>query len=282
MHRWRGAPRADYVVAAWPCRTLFDEQHGAEGDLHGERGRRARAAAVEPAARGSGDPRGGRRHGAADDPLRARRRPARGATHRRLRGAAAGGAVGAASGARAVVAARGRPRARGHRRRDRARAGGQGFAVRGHARTARRIDGVRCHAGDAMVLDAFLDGLDVLVSVAARTRRRRRASSNRTTLSAARRRRAPGERRPRQRARRGRPPAAARRGRLSGATLDVFRQEPLPPDHPFWRRPRDRVTPHVAGLTDAGRRPSRRSPPRSARLERGEPVTGVVDRTRGY
>lgn len=36
-------------------------------------------------------------------------------------------------------------------------------------------------------------------------------------------------------------------GRLAGAALDVFRQEPLPADHPFWRHPRIIVTPHVAG-----------------------------------
>lgn len=40
-------------------------------------------------------------------------------------------------------------------------------------------------------------------------------------------------------------------GQLSGATLDVFRQEPLPSEHPFWRHPKIRVTPHVASYIDA-------------------------------
>ncbi len=44
--------------------------------------------------------------------------------------------------------------------------------------------------------------------------------------------------------------AALDAGRLSGATLDVFRTEPLPPDHPFWRHPRIRVTPHIASYVD--------------------------------
>ena len=40
--------------------------------------------------------------------------------------------------------------------------------------------------------------------------------------------------------------------RLAGACLDVFRQEPLPPDHPFWTHPKIRITPHIASLTDPG------------------------------
>lgn len=39
-------------------------------------------------------------------------------------------------------------------------------------------------------------------------------------------------------------------GCLDGACLDVFRQEPLPPDHPFWSHPKITITPHIASLTD--------------------------------
>lgn len=75
--------------------------------------------------------------------------------------------------------------------------------------------------------------------------------------------------------------AALDRGHLSGATLDVFHEEPLSPRHAFWRHPRIRVTPHAASYTV----------PRSAvtqiaanirRLQAGEPLVGVVDRKRGY
>lgn len=38
---------------------------------------------------------------------------------------------------------------------------------------------------------------------------------------------------------------------LSGAVLDVFRQEPLPSDHPFWTHPKIHVTPHIASVTNA-------------------------------
>ncbi|MCC9621361.1 NAD(P)-binding domain-containing protein [Thalassospira sp. MA62] len=43
--------------------------------------------------------------------------------------------------------------------------------------------------------------------------------------------------------------AALENGQLSGATLDVFRTEPLPEDHPFWRDQRLRITPHIASDT---------------------------------
>ncbi|MFB6421687.1 MAG: D-2-hydroxyacid dehydrogenase [Candidatus Malihini olakiniferum] len=41
--------------------------------------------------------------------------------------------------------------------------------------------------------------------------------------------------------------AALKSGRLSRAVLDVFRQEPLPTEHPFWLTPNLTLTPHVAG-----------------------------------
>lgn len=39
-------------------------------------------------------------------------------------------------------------------------------------------------------------------------------------------------------------------GQLSGAVLDVFSQEPLPSDHPFWTNTSIRVTPHIASVTN--------------------------------
>lgn len=40
-------------------------------------------------------------------------------------------------------------------------------------------------------------------------------------------------------------------GHLSGAALDVFRQEPLPGDHPFWKNDKIKITPHIASVTHA-------------------------------
>ncbi|MCM8568969.1 glyoxylate/hydroxypyruvate reductase A [Gramella jeungdoensis] len=39
-------------------------------------------------------------------------------------------------------------------------------------------------------------------------------------------------------------------GHLSGASLDVFREEPLPDEHPFWEHPKINITPHIASLTN--------------------------------
>jgi glyoxylate/hydroxypyruvate reductase A len=75
--------------------------------------------------------------------------------------------------------------------------------------------------------------------------------------------------------------AALDSGHLARAYLDVFEQEPLPPDDRLWRHPAVTLTPHIAALTE----------PRTAvpvvvenieRARRGEPPLHLVDREAGY
>ena len=70
-------------------------------------------------------------------------------------------------------------------------------------------------------------------------------------------------------------------GRLAHATLDVFRVEPLPADHPFWAHPRITVTPHIAADT----RPDSAANVIADNIRRGEaglPFQHLVDRRLGY
>ena len=75
--------------------------------------------------------------------------------------------------------------------------------------------------------------------------------------------------------------AALDRGKVKGAMLDVFQQEPLPHESPLWRHPRVRITPHVAAVT----RPEEAVAfiaQSIARIERGDMPQGQVDVARGY
>lgn len=75
--------------------------------------------------------------------------------------------------------------------------------------------------------------------------------------------------------------AALASGQVGHATLDVFRTEPLPRNHPFWADPRITVTAHIASET----RPATASEviaENIRRREAGEPLRFLVDRTAGY
>ncbi len=70
-------------------------------------------------------------------------------------------------------------------------------------------------------------------------------------------------------------------GKVAHATLDVFRVEPLPAEHPFWGHPQVTVTPHIASET----RPSSASRTIAENIRRGEagaPFLYTVDRAAGY
>ncbi|WP_293661083.1 glyoxylate/hydroxypyruvate reductase A [Rhodoferax sp. OV413] len=75
--------------------------------------------------------------------------------------------------------------------------------------------------------------------------------------------------------------AALDSGHLAGATLDVFRTEPLPADHPFWVHPRITVTPHTSARTLRSESVAQIAR-KIAALQSGQGVAGLVDAGRGY
>ncbi len=75
--------------------------------------------------------------------------------------------------------------------------------------------------------------------------------------------------------------AALNSGQVAHATLDVFRVEPLPSDHPFWAHPNVTVTPHIAATTRAITA-SKEIAENIKRSENGVPMINLVDRERGY
>ncbi len=75
--------------------------------------------------------------------------------------------------------------------------------------------------------------------------------------------------------------SALQTGQISAATLDVFRTEPLPDNHPFWKFPNVTVTPHVASATRISTA-SQILIENIVRSETGLPLLHMVDRKRGY
>ena len=75
--------------------------------------------------------------------------------------------------------------------------------------------------------------------------------------------------------------AALDSGHIAHATLDVFRIEPLPADHPYWPHPKVTVTPHIAADTRASTA-SQVIVENIRRGEAGEPFLHLVDRQLGY
>jgi len=153
------------------------------------------------------------------------------------------------------------------------------YPVRGYSRAAKAIEGVNCF-DERHGLRAFLEGCKVLVLLAPLTPDTRDLFDTERLGWL--------------------PPGAwlvnVARGalvvdedlvaaidadRLAGATLDVFREEPLPASHPFWKHPRIRMTPHVSAVT-LPELSARQVAAKIAALERREPVSGLVLRDRGY
>ena len=154
-----------------------------------------------------------------------------------------------------------------------------GFPVLGWSRTARQLDGIRCFHSQAQ-LAAFLAGTRVLVNLLPLTPQTENLL-NRDTLSQLQ----PGAYL--INIARGRHVvdedllSLLDNGQIAGATLDVFRTEPLPAEHAFWRHPRVTVTPHIAGRTVL-QDTVQQIVAKIHALQKGEPIEGLVDRARGY
>jgi len=153
------------------------------------------------------------------------------------------------------------------------------FPVLGWSRSAKQLAGVQCFSG-AQELGAFLAKTRVLVNLLPLTPETENIL-NRSTLSqlqsgaylinVARGRHLVEEDLL----------ALLDSGHVAGATLDVFRTEPLPAGHPFWTHPRITVTPHTSARTLRSESIAQIVGKMQA-MERGEPVAGVVDLVRGY
>ncbi|MDA7426199.1 2-hydroxyacid dehydrogenase [Thalassococcus lentus] len=154
-----------------------------------------------------------------------------------------------------------------------------GFDVTGWSRTAKSVEGLRCLNGPEGLSDA-LTGAQIVVLLLPDTPHTQNildaaAMAKLETGAAV--------------INPGRGPliddeallAALDSGQISHATLDVFRIEPLPEDHPFWAHPGITVTPHIASET----RPATAAQvvaDNIARGENGAPFLHLVDRAAGY
>ena len=154
-----------------------------------------------------------------------------------------------------------------------------GFDVAGWSRSPKDIDGVTCFHGDDGLF-GLLERTDILVNLLPLTDETRDILDG-TTLGAL----------PRGacliNAARGAELVeddlidALDDGQLSYATLDVFRTEPLPADHPFWDYPRITIYPHAAAWT----LPEAAAPVLADNIRRaraGEELFGRIDVRRGY
>jgi glyoxylate/hydroxypyruvate reductase len=159
-----------------------------------------------------------------------------------------------------------------------------GFRVTGWSRSEKKVDGIDCFYGSGQ-LDAFLGQTDILVSLLPLTPDTT-GILDRALFSKLKRNGRLGA------------PVVINAGRgglqneadilaclddgtLGGASLDVFTQEPLPADSPFWTHPKVVLTPHNAADTDADEI-SKYVARQIAQYEAGGALENVVDRRRGY
>ena len=153
------------------------------------------------------------------------------------------------------------------------------FPVTGWSRSPKDIPGLRCLSGDAGLVEA-LTGAEIVVTLLPKTPATENILNAETLALTA---RGAVILNP------GRGAliedeallAALDSGQIGHATLDVFRTEPLPADHPFWTDPRVTVTPHIAADTRAYSA-ARVIADNIRRSVAGEPLLHLVNRALGY
>lgn len=153
------------------------------------------------------------------------------------------------------------------------------FPVNGWSRSPKQIDGIRCFSGP-LQFDEFLKNSKVLVCLLPLTADTRDIMRRETLLKL----QAGGY--VINVARGGHLVeedliALMDTGHLAGATLDVFRTEPLPSTHPFWQHPKITVTPHTSARTLRDESIAQIVGKIKA-MEQGLPVAGSVEPQRGY
>lgn len=154
-----------------------------------------------------------------------------------------------------------------------------GFAVRGWSRGPKSVDGIETfHGADGLA--SFLGGTEILINLLALTPETENILCASTfaqlpagacVVNLAR----------GQHVADADLMAALDSGHLAAATLDVFRQEPLPADHPFWTHPGITITPHSARAIQS----DRIVPQVVDNIRRalaGQPLQQMVDRAAGY
>ncbi|MDP6345155.1 MAG: glyoxylate/hydroxypyruvate reductase A [Alphaproteobacteria bacterium] len=154
-----------------------------------------------------------------------------------------------------------------------------GFRVHGWSRSPKAIEGVICHAGEAGLLE-MLGRCRYLVCVLPLTDETQ-GIVNARTLAAM-----PEGSYLINIARGGHVVdadllAALDGGHIAGAFLDVFNDEPLPPEHPYWHHPKVWMTPHVAGEL-VPRSCAKAVAATIRRDQAGEPLLHLLDKERGY
>lgn len=154
-----------------------------------------------------------------------------------------------------------------------------GFDVAGWSRSAKEIDGITCFAG-AEGLNAALERANYCVLLLPKTADTENTLNAKTLAVMPRGARILNP---------GRGPlidddallAALETGQIGHATLDTFRVEPLPKEHPYWRHPNVTVTPHIASETRADYS-CKTVAENIRRGEAGEDFIYQVDRSAGY